>query len=91
MRASSRRGTAVYSVSRIPMNAKLILILVVTGLVLLFVIQNVGAVEIRFLFWSFSASRSVLFLLIFIVGAVLGWSWHKVSAFAWKKTRTRIE
>ena len=72
------------------MNAKLILSIVVAGLVILFIIQNVGAVEIRFLFWSFSASRSLLFLLIFFVGAVLGWSWHRLSTFGWKKTR-RIE
>jgi len=91
LQASSRRGTAVYMVSRNPMNAKLILSAVVTGLVFLFVIQNVGAVEIRFLFWSFSASRSLLFLLIFFVGAVLGWSWHRISAFAWKKKRHPVE
>ena len=73
------------------MNAKLILSVVVVGLVLLFVVQNVGAVEIRFLFWSFSASGSLLFLLIFCIGAVLGWSCHKFSALGWKKTRTHIE
>ena len=61
------------------MNAKLILSVVVAGLVVLFVVQNVGAVEIRFLFWSFSASGSLLFLLIFFIGAVLGWSWHRLS------------
>lgn len=73
------------------MNAKLLLSIVVAGLVILFSIQNVDAVEIRFLFWSFSASRSLLFLLIFFVGAVLGWSWHRLSTFGWKKTRRRIE
>ena len=67
------------------MNAKLILSLVAAGLVILFVIQNVGAVQIRFLFWSFSASGSLLFLLIFFIGVVIGWSWHGVSTLAWKK------
>jgi uncharacterized integral membrane protein len=70
------------------MNAKLILSVVVAGLVLLFVVQNVGAVEIRFLFWSFSASGS---LLIFFIGAVLGGSWHRFSTLGWKKTPNRIE
>jgi len=73
------------------MNAKLILSVVVVGLVLLFVVQNVGAVQIRFLFWSFSASGSLLFLLIFFIGAVLGWSWHRFSTLGWKKTRSHIE
>ena len=73
------------------MNAKLILSVVVVGLVLLFVVQNVGAVEIRFLFWSFSASGSLLFLIIFFIGAALGWSWHKLSTLAWKKTGNRTE
>jgi uncharacterized integral membrane protein len=77
--------------SQTPMNAKLILSVVVAGLVVLFVVQNVGAVEIRFLFWSFSASGSLLFLLIFFIGAVLGWSWHRFSTLGWKKTRNRIE
>jgi len=73
------------------MNAKLTLSVVVAGLVVLFVVQNVGAVQIRFLFWSFSASGSLLFLIIFFIGAALGWSWHKLSTLAWKKTRNRTE
>jgi uncharacterized integral membrane protein len=73
------------------MNAKLILSVVVAGLVVLFVLQNVGAVEIRFLFWSFSASGSLLFLIIFFLGAVVGWSWHSLSTLGSKKTRNRTE
>jgi len=73
------------------MNAKLILSAVVAGLVLLFVIQNVGAVEIRFLFWSFSASGSLLFFLIFFIGAVLGWTWHRLSTLVWKRTPNRTQ
>ena len=71
------------------MSAKLILSLVAVGLVILFVVQNVGAVQIRFLFWSFSASGSLLFLLIFFVGIVVGWSWHGV--LGWRKTRNHIQ
>ena len=73
------------------MNAKLTLSVVVAGLVVLFVVQNVGAVQIRFLFWSFSASGSLLFLLIFFIGAVLGWSWHTFSMLGQKKTRYHVE
>jgi hypothetical protein len=39
------------------------------------------------LFWSFSASRALLFLLIFSVGVVLGWFWHSVSTRGWKKPK----
>jgi len=35
-------------------NAKLILSITVAGLVMLFIVQNLGAVEIRVSFWSFS-------------------------------------
>jgi len=71
------------------MSAKLILSLVAVGLVILFVVQNVGAVQIRFLFWSFSASGSLLFLLVFFIGIVVGWSWYGV--LGWRKTRNRIQ
>ena len=67
------------------MKAKLILSIIVAGLVVLFVVQNVGTVEIRFLFWSFSASGSLLFLLIFFLGAVLGWLWRRLSTLDWKR------
>jgi len=39
------------------MKAKLILSVIVVGLVVFFVVQNVGAVGIRFLFWSFFGLR----------------------------------
>jgi uncharacterized integral membrane protein len=73
------------------MNIRVIISVVVAGLVVLFVVQNVGAVEIRFLFWSFSASGSLLFLLIFFIGAVLGWSWRRLSTVGWSKTPNRTE
>jgi putative membrane protein len=56
-----------------PMNAKLILILVLVGLAVIFIIQNVAIVEIQFLLWSFQMSRSLLIFLLLTIGILIGW------------------
>ena len=58
------------------MNFKLITILILAGLVVLFIIQNVAVVEIQFLFWSMQMSRSLLMFLLFATGMVMGWFLH---------------
>lgn len=55
---------------------KLILSLILTGTVILFVIQNVSVVEIRFLFWSFAMSRALLIFFVLSVGIIVGWLLH---------------
>lgn len=55
---------------------KLILSLALIGTVLLFVIQNVSVVEIRFLFWSFAMSRVLLIFFVLAVGILVGWLLH---------------
>lgn len=67
------------------MNYKLIAILVLTGLVLLFVVQNVATVEIQFLFWSTQMPRSLLIILLLGAGFALGWFLH--SYLQHRKTR----
>ena len=59
-------------------NVKLVLSLTLTGLVVLFVIQNVSVVEIRFLFWTFAISRALLIFLVLAVGIVVGWLLHSL-------------
>ena len=54
-------------------NNRLIAILVLIGLVLLFIFQNVATVEIHFLFWSTSMPRSLMILLILLAGILIGW------------------
>lgn len=58
------------------MNHKLLPILILAGLAVLFVIQNVTVVEIRFLFWSVQMSRSLLMLLLLAIGIAIGWFLH---------------
>lgn len=58
------------------MNAKLILTLVLIGLVVVFIIQNVAVVEIHFLFWKLSMSRSLFIFFLMAIGIVTGWLLH---------------
>ncbi|MDT8375350.1 MAG: LapA family protein [Mariprofundaceae bacterium] len=58
------------------MNSRLLPVLILTGLAVLFIIQNVAVVEIRFLFWSMQISRSLLVFLLLAVGIIIGWFLH---------------
>ncbi len=58
------------------MHFKLVLSLVLTGTVVLFVIQNVSVVEISFLFWTFAMSRALLIFFVLAIGIVVGWLLH---------------
>lgn len=51
-------------------------VLILMGLVVLFVIQNVVAVDIRFLFWSLGMSLSLLIFLLLATGIIIGWFMH---------------
>jgi putative membrane protein len=61
------------------LNFKLILSLVLAGLAVLFTIQNVAVVEIRFLFWTLSMSRSLLIFFLLVIGVIVGWLLHGYS------------
>jgi len=52
---------------------RLILILIIAVLALIFVIQNVAAVEVNFLAWTVSISRALLILFTLAIGFILGW------------------
>ena len=66
------------------MNFKLILTLAMAGMAVLFIIQNVTVVDMKFLFWTLSMSRTLLMSLILSVGIILGWLLH--SYFKRSKT-----
>ena len=63
------------------MNTKLVVSLVVACLVAVFILQNMTAVKVDFLFWSLSMSRSLLILVFVAVGMLIGWSLHSYVAF----------
>jgi uncharacterized integral membrane protein len=58
------------------MNYKLFLILLIASLAVLFIVQNVAVVEIQFMFWSMSMSRSLLMFLMLATGIIIGWFLH---------------
>jgi uncharacterized integral membrane protein len=55
------------------MNTKLALLLILSSLAVVFVTQNVAAVEIGFLFWSASISSALLIFITLMLGLFLGW------------------
>lgn len=69
------------------MNIKLILILLLTGLVILFIVQNVAAVEIQFIVWSMRVSRALLLFIILSIGILIGWALHSYSQYRKKKSK----
>lgn len=58
------------------MHFKLVLSLILIGITVLFVIQNVTVVEISFLFWSFAMSRALLIFMVMAIGIIIGWLLH---------------
>lgn len=58
------------------MNTKLIISLVLAGLAVLFIVQNIAVVEIKFLFWSFAMSRSLFMIFMLAIGIIVGWLLH---------------
>ncbi len=58
------------------MNYKLISVLTLVIVIVLFVVQNTGVVEIRFLFWTMAMSRALVMLFVLVVGIAAGWFLH---------------
>jgi uncharacterized integral membrane protein len=47
--------------------------IVVGVLVIVFIVQNIETVDIDLYFWTVSANRAVMFLIVFIAGCIVGW------------------
>jgi uncharacterized integral membrane protein len=65
------------------MKAKIIIVISALVLVVIFIVQNVAVMDLRFLFWTFSMSRSLFVILILALGIAAGWLLH--SAFIRRK------
>ena len=66
------------------MHFKLILSLVLAGLAVLFVVQNVAVVEVRFLVWGLQMTLSLLIFLLFAGGIIVGWLLHSYWVYRGK-------
>ena len=55
------------------MNIKVYTGLVLLILVVIFIIQNAVSVDIQFLFWKLSMSRSLMIFFVLAIGIALGW------------------
>ncbi len=58
------------------MNFKLILIAFLISLTVIFIVQNVGIVEINFLYWRVFMSSALLIFFALLTGFILGWFLH---------------
>ena len=55
------------------MNKKLFSSLALIALATIFIVQNVATVELSFLFWTMSMSRSLMFVFLVLIGIAVGW------------------
>jgi len=52
---------------------RLYITLVLGGLIGIFALQNIGRVELTFVFWTFESRLIVVIVLSLIVGLIIGW------------------
>lgn len=55
------------------MNIKLYTTLILIALATIFIVQNASVVDLRFLFWTISMSRSLMFVFLVLIGIAIGW------------------
>lgn len=63
------------------MHNKLIVSLVIACLIIVFMLQNSVVVEVQFLFWTLSMSRSLLVIVFVAVGMLVGWLLNSYLSF----------
>jgi len=55
------------------MNFKAYIGLALLLVAVIFIVQNAAVVEIQFLFWKISMSRSLMIFFVLAIGVVIGW------------------
>ena len=63
------------------MSFSLVMVTVLAAIALVFIAQNVAAVEVNFLIWTVSMSRALLILFTLAIGFLLGWFLHSYRSF----------
>jgi uncharacterized integral membrane protein len=69
-------------------NIKLTVALVLLLLLLIFIIQNAVVVELHFLIWTLSMSRSLIIIFSIFIGIVMGWLLNSFVYRKWQKSKT---
>lgn len=59
---------------------KRLLLLIVAVPVLLFIVQNIQIVELRFLVWRIAMPHALLLILVLAAGSLFGWVLHALLA-----------
>ncbi len=74
-------------------NVKLTIGILLSAIIVLFIVQNVNVVEIRFLTWTFEMSQVLMMFILFITGIVTGWIMHEfhVCKPYQKKIKAKME
>jgi uncharacterized integral membrane protein len=60
---------------------KVIIALILAVIIIIVLAQNSEAVNVNFMFWKFSASAFIMYLIFFVVGAlsaVIGMFWRRI-------------
>jgi len=63
------------------MSFNLVLVLGLVGIALIFIIQNVAAVDVNFLLWTVSMSRALVIIFTLVIGFLLGWLLHSFWSY----------
>ena len=63
------------------MSFKIAMVVVLAGLCLIFIAQNIQVVTVSFLFWEISMSRAVLIFFALLTGFVIGWFLRSYLAY----------
>jgi uncharacterized integral membrane protein len=71
------------------MSFYLMLVLALAGFAVIFIVQNVAAVDVNFLLWTLSLSRALLIFLTMSIGFLLGWFLHSYYSYRTRQKRAQ--
>jgi len=63
------------------MSFKIIFLVIVAGFTVVFLIQNVAAVTVKYFFWEISLSLALLIFFIMAIGFIMGWFLHAFLSY----------